>query len=161
MDQPGQRFEGLRRMDDDVLGQQITAADEGEAGSELLLLEAAGLAAEVAQGDAQQPGGQLDPLGVATDPEQLFCDPAWDFKGRRMPVFQRPRAFHLGLSGEICGRIRDPNVFGEACMSRPHLRCLAGFPDLRQTAGEDHWAAGGIQGERPPNNRPLADAARF
>ena len=75
-----ERAQRLGGQDDHVLGDQPGAADEGEAGGELVLLEAAGFPAEVAQGDAQQAGGEFDALGVAADPEQLLGDAAGDFR---------------------------------------------------------------------------------
>ena len=74
-------------------GDQAAAADQGEAGGELLLLQAAGFTAEAAQGDAQQAGGEFDAFGIAADPEQLLGDAAGHFERRRMPVLRRARSF--------------------------------------------------------------------
>ena len=135
--------------------------DEGEAGGKLLLLELAGLAAEIPQAHPQQAGGELDSLGVAADPEQLLGDAARDLEGGRVPILDRARAFYLGFRHEIRGLVGDPNVLGEACVGGPELRCLRGFPDAGESAGQDDRTVAGIEGEGAPDDRPLADAAGF
>ena len=84
-----------------------------------ILLLAPDLTAEVAQCPTQQAGCQLDPLRIATHPEQLLRDPAGDFEGCRMAVFGRPLDLQIALHHQIRCYIRNPNVLGESGVTGP------------------------------------------